>query len=567
MANNNRQKVHFLVKASLLEAIPTEAPSQEVEEEAREREYVEEQPDLICLESVFVSTGMNNNDDVFMPGELLRARSTAKHKPVNVDHNDSRIIGHISSSYVETKNGERISEHVIRNNPYEVPPDFDIAGGSVVYAYVFQDEARKIRERAANDSLFVSVEAWYSDYDYLVGNRVVERNPSTMAFLESALRFNGGDGLIEGQRVGRVLRNLVIAGIGIMIASKPANPDSVVRSVSAEIDEPAWSDELKELFEKNTMGFMSVVMASTKQAIDQEQIQRTEAANAETAGEAIDGADGLEQQHADQKAEESQVGAEEPEQHLVDSEVTEQQETDVKKNHKEELAEARARVDELEKLIATEEGDGSEETKNPAPEGSDSPADGKTQTTEPENVEEQAAHDAEDSEPEASPAKELQPDPEPEPDPDPEPAPEPEPDPEPEQKPTPKPKAQQPKQTTEPEEDAQGDSADESASDDSTNDGDAVSEPPNNGESDGDEGQYEDDLLDITTEYEQALLGLEDSGHTIETAVEDAIDQAKKEEDPVAFTSEDDGEDSLFKQFIEVFDEIDIGFVGTEKEE
>lgn len=202
------------------------------------------QPDLLYMDSVLVSTGQNANDDVFLPNEMWEARNSPVLKPVDWEHNtgqellDSKftelenskqiisgnqIIGVMYNSFAALKNGTVIDK-VVAN---EAPREFDIINQAVIYKYLFPKTAKKIVTDAKANRLFVSMEAWFNSYDYKLGNKIVARNEST-AFLDSHLRANGGNGLFGQMSIGRVLRNIVFGGIGIV--ANPANKDSVIHS-------------------------------------------------------------------------------------------------------------------------------------------------------------------------------------------------------------------------------------------------------------------------------------------------------------------------------------------------
>jgi len=190
--------------------------------------YVEDQQDLIIVESILVSTGMNKNDDVFLPNELMKVQSTGRHKPVNVEHQDEKIVGHMIESFATDKDGNRIGDNI--NEPDKMPAAFDLTNRAVIYAYVFPQLAHEIREKASDNELFVSVEVWYKNYDYLVDNSVVNRNKSTAKVFDPVLRINGGTGFVDGAKVGRVLREMLIAGVGLV--KNPANEESIIKTVS-----------------------------------------------------------------------------------------------------------------------------------------------------------------------------------------------------------------------------------------------------------------------------------------------------------------------------------------------
>jgi len=201
------------------------------------------QPDLLYMDSVLVSTGRNQNDDVFLPSEMWKARSSPILKPVDWEHNtgkeigeqtshksvvaDNQIIGVMYNSYIALKDGSVLTEATIASDGFQVPSQFDIINQAVIYKYLFPRTAARIIRDAKAGKLFVSMEAWFNDYDYQVGNKIVARNEET-AFLDTHLRAYGGTGKYKDVRVGRVLRNIVFGGIGVV--SNPANKESIIQS-------------------------------------------------------------------------------------------------------------------------------------------------------------------------------------------------------------------------------------------------------------------------------------------------------------------------------------------------
>jgi hypothetical protein len=214
------------------------------------------QPDLLYMKSVLVSTGKNANDDVFLPLEMWKARATPNLKPVDWEHNtgfeliktpgeelkdnkkivaDNQIIGVMHNSYVADKNGNTITEELARADGFQIPAEFDIINEAVIFKYIFPTVAARIIKEAQEGKLFVSMEAWFNGFDYRVGSKIVARNDETV-FLDRFLRANGGVGIYQGQEVGRVLRNIVFGGVGIV--ARPANKDSVIQSfTNAELME------------------------------------------------------------------------------------------------------------------------------------------------------------------------------------------------------------------------------------------------------------------------------------------------------------------------------------------
>lgn len=269
------QKAYILTTASVTDIEPNVLPSERIElasaTKARGKvpavPALENQKDLTKLVSILVSTGINRNDDVFLPGEILPVRNTGAHKPVNMEHDPTQIIGHMLRTFASEKDGK-----VVADNKKPSGKTFDITSEAVLYSFLFPDLVEDIKERAESNNLFVSVEVWFTAFDYLVGNKIVKRNAATASQFEGTLKVNGGTGFFEGKRVGRVLRNMIIGGIGIV--KDPANPESIIKSVSNldsevvnEIEDESISGHIigdindpSEHEEEQTDGYMEVIM-------------------------------------------------------------------------------------------------------------------------------------------------------------------------------------------------------------------------------------------------------------------------------------------------------------------
>jgi len=78
------------------------------------------QPDLAYIQSILVSAGWNLNDDVFLPDEMWAARATPVHKPINVEHNETKIIGHMIQSQAVDKQGNVIEVAEGEQPPAEI---------------------------------------------------------------------------------------------------------------------------------------------------------------------------------------------------------------------------------------------------------------------------------------------------------------------------------------------------------------------------------------------------------------------------------------------------------------
>ena len=193
---------------------------------------------MYYLESVLVSCGWNKNDDVFLPEATWAARGTPEDKQFNFMHDENDIIGHITGSYVLTKDGKAVAE-----DETEMPEDFDIITQAVLYnswtGAENQERMKKIIAEIEEGKWYVSMECLFAGFDYaLIGTegsaKILARDEES-AFLTKHLRAYGGSGEYEGYKVGRALRNISFSGKGLV--AKPANPRSIIiKSVAFEVD-------------------------------------------------------------------------------------------------------------------------------------------------------------------------------------------------------------------------------------------------------------------------------------------------------------------------------------------
>jgi len=195
------------------------------------------QADLAPIVSILVSTGWNLNDDVFLPDETYAAKDTPVHKPINVEHERDRIIGHIIESRAVDKGSNTV---VVADG--DAPPDlFDVEVGGVLYRSLgeLSETIAAIIEDAEHGRGYVSMEAWFTGFDYGLRDRatgvthVVKRNETT-SFLTKHLRVFEGTGRFQGYDVGRVLRNITFAGKAIV--ANPANPESVIKVAARQME-------------------------------------------------------------------------------------------------------------------------------------------------------------------------------------------------------------------------------------------------------------------------------------------------------------------------------------------
>jgi len=191
-----------------------------------------EDSDLYYTQSILVTTSWNKNDDIFDPKEVWLAKDTPMHKPTNLEHDESLIVGHITSNWPINDDGDLIEENMDENN---LPEKFHILTGSVIYKGYTDPELRQRSEKLIAEiesgDKYVSMECFFKGFDYGLVDKatgkfnILPRNEET-AFLTKHLRAYGGQGEHQEYKIGRVLRQITFSGKGFV--NKPANPESII---------------------------------------------------------------------------------------------------------------------------------------------------------------------------------------------------------------------------------------------------------------------------------------------------------------------------------------------------
>lgn len=187
--------------------------------------------DLYFSKSILVSSVWNLNDDVFDRAEIWIAKASPIHKPNNIGHDETKIVGHMVDIYPIDDDGNTIAADTAID---DLPDVFHLVDSSVIYRH-WKDEAQQevvedLIAKAEAGEKFVSMECLFSGFDYAVRspdgqNYVIARNKET-AFLSKHLRAYNGDGTYDGHSVGRLLRGITFSGKGYV--DKPGNPQSII---------------------------------------------------------------------------------------------------------------------------------------------------------------------------------------------------------------------------------------------------------------------------------------------------------------------------------------------------
>lgn len=283
-------------KSSLIycsQLLPNDSPplTDQLDSKILTRATNEGQIDLFYTKDILVSTGWNLNDEFFTKEDIWSARATSEDKPFNLGHNSHEIIGHITNNVAIGVDGTTIADNSTID---ELPAKFHILNQSVIYMYWPDKEyMKKIHEIIAQikqNKWCVSMEAIFSDYDFAIATedsiQIVKRD-SKSAFLSAHLRAYGGTGIYNNQKVGRVPRDFVFSGKGLV--ETPANPDSIILSsnnlkneedkskvvyVVGYIDNMIKSEEKEEIMSEQEIKALQDAMAALKTEVETEKTAR-----------------------------------------------------------------------------------------------------------------------------------------------------------------------------------------------------------------------------------------------------------------------------------------------------
>jgi hypothetical protein len=244
-------KYEFYMTANLEFVKETKKLRQEVASVIPLPPLTERQPDLAYFTSRFVSSGTNLNYAHFMGSELVKARKTIVAKAVDVEHEESEIIGHIYACEYTDKEGIKLNiEELTGHEEAKLDAqDMHIEIASVVYKTRFPVLAKEIKE----NKWCVSMEAYYTSFDILVGNTLLTLEEAQLmgfdisneALYGKAAKIIKSGMVIDEGTVAKVLRGICFSGVGIV--KNPANKPSIVFEATAGIDEQPIEFNLNKL--------------------------------------------------------------------------------------------------------------------------------------------------------------------------------------------------------------------------------------------------------------------------------------------------------------------------------
>jgi hypothetical protein len=230
------------------------------------------QPDLQYMTAIFVSSGMNKNGAVFLGSELVKARKSIDSKAVDIEHEEQSIIGQITGSAFLKRDRTAIDVETAASSMSSEQLDeleMDIGITAIIHKSRFPEIAKEIEE----GQWMVSMEAYYRDYDIKVGDKIIPREKAEeLGFdklIGTVVQLKDGDKEMGFHLVGRVLRDILFAGVGIV--QNPANPRSVIMEAAAIND---YVDEESQKGESKVIDLSGLEDAVLEQASREENDER-----------------------------------------------------------------------------------------------------------------------------------------------------------------------------------------------------------------------------------------------------------------------------------------------------
>ena len=204
-------------------------------------------PDILFFSGIFVSSGANLNDAFFMPTEMVASHHTIDNKALDIEHEETEIVGHIYSSAFVDRAGNKLNIKELQGmSPEELDRmDLDVMIAGIVYKSRFPELAQEVKDNKWK----LSMETYFSNYDVKIGNLILSRQEAEAMGLASddvlgriAKILKKGKEVAKGQ-VMRVLRELMFSGCGLV--KNPANPRSLILETAKKKGEEIMVVELE----------------------------------------------------------------------------------------------------------------------------------------------------------------------------------------------------------------------------------------------------------------------------------------------------------------------------------
>lgn len=218
------------------------------------------QKDLTLVQFVLLSSTINENSHAFNAPRLAEIYKTAENKPLDIFHvieekesylknndelifskkprsirdNLNSIIGHVVKSFLVDNNGnilsEREIESIVQSNVLFPQEPIHCICSAVLYDLYFPKTVEDLKRQIKNDEIFVSVESWYTKWDYLLSEskEIIKRTDVTK-YLDEYLGRE-----FQNEKLAFLLLDYFLGGVGI--TPFPANVPSRFLSIARKED-------------------------------------------------------------------------------------------------------------------------------------------------------------------------------------------------------------------------------------------------------------------------------------------------------------------------------------------
>jgi len=196
-------------------------------------------PDMLFFSGCFMSSGENLNHAYFMPSEMVKASSSIVNKPLDIEHAEEEIVGHIYSSAFVDHSGKALDISELSGMDEEAldKMDIDVMIGGIVYKSRFPELAEEVQKGKWK----LSMETYFQNYDVKVGDLILSKKEAEAMGLASsdvlgkAARIVKKGAAIASGEIARVLRDLMFSGCGLV--KQPANPRSLIFETAKKHEE------------------------------------------------------------------------------------------------------------------------------------------------------------------------------------------------------------------------------------------------------------------------------------------------------------------------------------------
>jgi hypothetical protein len=172
---------------------------------------IELDPDLMHVRFILCHEGVNANGDYFTKEVLQAAQVTPRNKPIDWEHGQPIIGTMLDSAYREDASGRGYIEAV-----------------GVVWKFIYPELSGDIKKKAATGELRLSMECYYRDANYKVGDTLYTQADAEKLGL---IQYVGREYM--GNKVTRVFNEVVFGGVGVV--ANPADKEAVFLSVAKDL--------------------------------------------------------------------------------------------------------------------------------------------------------------------------------------------------------------------------------------------------------------------------------------------------------------------------------------------